>query len=475
MPVSAVRGKGPAAGAKKKSLTSGSVFPTMPGAGVAAGAAPSSFAPRASGAGRASFPRLSGASAVVLDSNADGVSATASILRRATGSAVSSGAPVGAKKRSSVSIPRPPSSKPPSRGAGRKGGKGATVGGGSKRGSKSRGASATSRGTGATSKSRRTASSRGRGRGRGRGKSAKGRGKGSRLRRQLQIIAASLEALQEEEQAVRHGIEVEEELELESYSPIYNVLVMEIVRAQVEQVNIRQRRLNEMLEAFKREGLLGGGGVGLHDDQQASALVERLRERLHSDAVSEMEALKTRNSNLQHSLDEATLAIEKKSSELEILRANYAHKVARTDVDNDEMRARVQATLRTSMLDVERMKGELSRRIDIACAAIRTPSYNTSLEAMQELVQQVREEVQHHHDELTKLVVSIGAKDTFLKSNTDTMHTNLPSLYRAELRKLEKDQLLNLLDVLSFQEGVVDTVGKAIYVITEAQHKTAVM
>lgn len=268
---------------------------------------------------------------------------------------------------------------------------------------------------------------------------------------------------------------MEEELELESYSPIYNVLLMEMVRGQVEQVNRRQRKLNEMLEAFKEEGLLGGSGIGLQDERQIDALVKRLRARLHTDEASELETLKTNNSNLKHSLDEITLAMEKKNSEMEVLRANYARKLARSDVENDAVRAKVEAALHASTLDVERMKRELSHRIDIACASIHTPRYNTSMEALRELVQQVQVEVQQHHDELTRLVVSIGAKDTFLRHESETMHSNLPSAYRTELRKMEKDQLLNLLDVLSFQEGVVDTVGKAIYIITEAQHKTAVV
>ncbi|AIO02540.1 hypothetical protein LPMP_354050 [Leishmania panamensis] len=250
---------------------------------------------------------------------------------------------------------------------------------------------------------------------------------------------------------------------------------MEMVRGQVEQVNCRQRKLNEMLESLKAEGLLGGGGTGQCDEQHVETLVERLRARLHSDAASELEVLKTKNSNIQHSLDEVTLAMEKKNSEMEVLRANYARKLARNDVENDTMRAKVQAALHASTLDVERIKRELGRRIDIACASIRTPHYNTSMEAIRELVQQAQEEVQRHHDELTKLVVSIGAKETFLKDEADTMHSNLPSQYRSELRKMEKDQLLNILDVLSFQEGVVDTVGKAIYIITESQHKTAVV
>ncbi|CAM44171.1 conserved hypothetical protein [Leishmania braziliensis MHOM/BR/75/M2904] len=467
------RAKGPAVGTKKKSSTAVSALPKIHGGYATVGTVPSSFSPRASDTGRASLTWVSAPLTVMPATGADVISSAASPLRKATGSVASSGGAAGAKKSFSTA-PRPPLSKP-ARGGSRRGGKGSAVDGGSKRGGESRGTSVTSGRTRSTSRAPRSTTSRGRGRGRGRGGRGKRGGSSARQQHQLQVIAASIEALKEQEQALRHGVEVEEELELESYSPIYNVLLMEMVRGQVEQVNCRQRKLNEMLESLKAEGLLGGGGTGLCDEQHVETLVERLRARLHSDAASELEVLKTKNSNIQHSLDEVTLAMEKKNSEMEVLRANYARKLARNDVENDTMRAKVQAALHASTLDVERIKRELGRRIDIACSSIRTPHYNTSMEAIRELVQQAQEEVQRHHDELTKLVVSIGAKETFIKNEADTMHSNLPSQYRSELRKMEKDQLLNILDVLSFQEGVVDTVGKAIYIITESQHKTAVV
>ncbi|KAG5488814.1 hypothetical protein JIQ42_00431 [Leishmania sp. Namibia] len=473
MPAAKTRTKGPAAGAKTKSSRADGALPKIRGTSAAAATAPSAFAPRASGAGRVSLPRAPALSTSTAVPRADAVSAASSLPQKATGSAASSGRATSGKKTSASASRRPLSKTVRERGnSGRGGGKGSAVSGGG-----SRGTSVTSREARSTSKTHRSTTSRGRGRG-GRGKhSARGKRHGnSAIRRhQLQVITASMEAAREQEQALRHSVEVEEELELESYRPVYNVLLMEIVRTQVEQVNRRQRALNEMLEALKEEGLLGGGGNGLRDEQQVESLVERLRARLQSDAALELQALKISNSNLQHSLDEVTLAVEKKNSEMEVLRGNYARRLARTDVENEAVRAKVEATLLTSTLDVERIKRELSKRIDIACASIRTPQYNTSMESMRQLVQQVQEEVQRHHDELTKLVVSIGAKDTFFRDDADTMHSNLPSQYRTELRKLEKDQLLNLLDVLSFQEGVVDTVGKAIYVITETQHRTAVI
>jgi hypothetical protein len=310
----------------------------------------------------------------------------------------------------------------------------------------------------------------------GRGGRGRGGGAPKQQQHQLQLVTAALEAAGEEEQTMRHEIEVTQDLEFDSFRPIYNVLVMEMVRGQVEQVNLRQRSLNEMLETLKEEGLLGGDKrQDSREEQRAEELVDRLRERLQNDAVAQVQNLKAENVNLKENLEAMTLALEKKASEMEVMRTNFARKLARSDVENDTTRAEVQATLHASALDVERIKRELAHRIDIACASIRTPRYNTSLEEMRELTRQVQAEIQQHHDELTKLVVSIGAKDTFLKNDSDTMHSNLPTQYRTELRKMEKDQLLNLLDVLSFQDGVVDTVGKAIYVVTESQHKTAVV
>lgn len=131
--------------------------------------------------------------------------------------------------------------------------------------------------------------------------------------------------------------------------------------------------------------------------------------------------------------------------------------------------------------DVDRMKKELTRYIDVACAHIRTPQYNSALRSLQEAVSVVKSEIQLKHDELEKMILSIGAEDTFkLHTNrTDiddienemTMHSNFPVKFRDGLRRLNCDQLLNVLDVLSFNNGTVETVGKALFVINELKRR----
>lgn len=268
---------------------------------------------------------------------------------------------------------------------------------------------------------------------------------------------------------MRRSVEVDEELERETYRPIYNVLLMEMVRSRVEEVNTRQRLLNATFDALHAQG------VNLNKDESIESLIERLRIRLQSEAVSEVQQLKAENASLHERLEEKKLEVDKKTSEMEVMRGGFARKLARFEMENENMKAEVQATLRSSELDVDRMKKELGHRIDIACASIRTPQYATSMGAMQEHVKEAQREVQQHRDVLSKLILSIGARDTFLQDESETMHTNLPSKYRTELQKMEKDQLLIMLDVLSFQEGVVETVGKGLYVMSQTQHQTNVV
>jgi len=294
---------------------------------------------------------------------------------------------------------------------------------------------------------------------------AKRRGSTKRGSKKVPTFAAAVESLDELHNEGRKAIVVEEEMELEGYSSMYNVFVMEIVRYQVGIVNKRQRELNETFEALRSQGVPIADGDGMN------IMIEKLRDKLRSDAVDEMHDLRNTNAGLQELLEEKRLELEKKSGEVEVMRNTIARKLARREAENESLRAEVQAKLHAVSLDVNRMKKELGCRIDIACASIRTPKYNTSLRSMQDLVAEVQEEIQEHHDLLSKLILSIGAKDTFLKDESDTMHSNLPIQYRVDLRKLNQDHLLNILDVLSFQEGVVDTVGKALYVLLEVDQK----
>ncbi|CCW61180.1 unnamed protein product, partial [Phytomonas sp. EM1] len=288
-----------------------------------------------------------------------------------------------------------------------------------------------------------------------------------------QYWTAQFEILEEDQSSQRQAILVEEELEREGYTPVYNVLVMNMVRVCIEQINRQQKLLRDTFDKLQSDGLSIGS------DDSMDAVLEKLRSRMSSDGVAELHRLRAEKASLREQLDAKTLELELRTSDLEVLRQNaictVAQKVARVDVDTENLKAKAERVLLEATLDVEGMKKELLKRIDIASAHLRTPQYGTALRSIRVLAEQTQKEVQRHHDSLTELILSIEAKSNLAKFVSATMHSGIPPEYRKKLRQMSNDKLLNILDVLSFQEGVVDCIGKVLYALEESEHKTAVI
>ncbi|RNF21213.1 hypothetical protein TcG_03206 [Trypanosoma cruzi] len=270
------------------------------------------------------------------------------------------------------------------------------------------------------------------------------------------------------EAAQRVGIEEEEDTTRELFMPDYNLLVMNMVRAQLAIVNDRQQYLNDAFKALRAHGIQLGFG------QDPNAAIEMLRLQVQAEMQKQVDDVRVENGTLRGLLEEKKTELEEKTAEMQGLRDKVNRKLMRFEVESESLKAEVQSALQTSQLDVDRMKRDLGHRIDVASASFRTPKYDTALRSMQDMVRTVQEEIQEHHDKLTKLIVSIGAQDTFLREKSDSMHSNFPTRYRDELRKLDNDRLLNILDVLSFHDAVVETVGKALYVLQKSEHSTNV-
>ncbi|ORC91391.1 uncharacterized protein TM35_000063960 [Trypanosoma theileri] len=341
--------------------------------------------------------------------------------------------------------------------------------------SRSRGGSRSS-----SAASSRRVSGRGRPRSGGRKGSAKGRKslKGRKGTRKGSVSsrrstkgagdATALYTLAAAEEAARSVLMEEEEKGRDALLPDYHLLVMHVVRTQVREVNRRQQQLNDAFKALQAHG------IQLSSGQDPNAALEAMRAKMQADAQRQMEELRVENATLRGLLEEKKVELEEKVTEAQSLRDKISRRLMRFEVENESLKAEVQAALQTNQLDVDRMKRELAHRLDVATASLRTPKYDTALRSMQELAQSVQEEIQEHHDVLSKLIVSIAAQDTFLRDRSDSMHSNFPTRYRDELRKLDKDHLLNVLDVLSFHDTVVETVGKALYVLQKSEHSTNV-
>ncbi|CCW69237.1 unnamed protein product [Phytomonas sp. Hart1] len=247
---------------------------------------------------------------------------------------------------------------------------------------------------------------------------------------------------------------------------------MHMVRVSMEQIHQQQKMLRE---TFQR---LWSDDVPIEGDVSVEAVLDKLRGKLGGDGMAELHHLRAEKASLREQLDSKTLELELKTEDLESLRQHsifmFAQQAARLDVDTENLKTRTQRVLMEATLDVSGMKKELMQRIDIASAYLRTPQYGTALRSMQILTEQTQKEIQQHHDTLSELVMSIEAKKNLAKFISATMHSKIPSIYRKKLRQMNNDKLLNILDVLSFQEGVVDCIGKVLYALEESEHQTAV-
>ncbi|CBH18026.1 hypothetical protein, conserved [Trypanosoma brucei gambiense DAL972] len=352
---------------------------------------------------------------------------------------------------------------PKSRG-GAKGGKKrpSSIGRPSSRGSKgsSRRGSRLSRGSGRTS-------TKGKGGRNSRGKKGK-KSKRSKSFAGADKITYAISSLTLAEEDQRSNIWAMEETERDALLPDYHLLVINMLRAQVVEVNARQQSLNDAFMSRQGNGL----NFLLGDDPAAA--LELLRTQIRLEMQGEVEKLASANAVLSGLLEEKKAELEEKTNEAQSLQDKVNRRLARFEVDCEALRTEVQSALKTERLDIDRMKRELIRRLDMATAALRTPKYDTALRSMQALVQSVQDEIQEHHDNMSKLIVSIEAQDTFVRNKSDTMHSNFPVRYREELRKLDNDKLLNLLDILSFHDSVVETVGKTLYVISSTGYATNV-
>lgn len=275
--------------------------------------------------------------------------------------------------------------------------------------------------------------------------------------------------LMESEATARTALEQCWQRECDQHAPVYRDCLLQLTHARVEQVHARQRQMQDTLDTMRTRGLsvCSLDSAGEEEADGLRRVAQLLHREMNTAAATEVSELRAGQAALQERLDARTQELTRCQAEMQSMHARLTETMARNELDNEEVRKEVRIALTRARLDVENMKKELCHRVNVACASLRTPRYRDAVAAVQEMTSAVGMDVQENHDTLCKLLLSIGAKDMFACDESGTMHSNFPTVYRDCLRRLDKDALLNLLDVLSFQNGVADVVGKTLYVLNE--------
>lgn len=182
------------------------------------------------------------------------------------------------------------------------------------------------------------------------------------------------------------------------------------------------------------------------------------QDQAHRLTVAEQEVVLTKRQ-----LDSATLEVEKLRSENESLRETLKTKLMRNVQEEEKLRGEVRQEVERLTMDWKVHINSLHQRVDEAVLNYHRPQFESNLASLKETAENIRRVVEQQTDRLHLVIDCIGAEDDLVTRNAKTMHSNLSAVYRTELQKFSKEQLLNLVDVLSFELNVPAVVGRAIF------------
>jgi hypothetical protein len=157
----------------------------------------------------------------------------------------------------------------------------------------------------------------------------------------------------------------------------------------------------------------------------------------------------------------ARLEVERLRADNQALRDTLNRALVRGEADNAGLRDGVQQVMRKNEVDYAGLRSALNGRVDAAVLQFHKPQFESAVGGLRDHIDATREAVQAHVKRLRDVVDSIGADDLIVEAKS--MHSNLPDYYRRGLGKFTKEELLTLVDVLSFEAGVVPVIGRAIY------------
>lgn len=211
--------------------------------------------------------------------------------------------------------------------------------------------------------------------------------------------------------------------------------------ARLEEVNAVVEKLNGQIDELA--GRLTG-----HIDRGSSADTSRLH------------FLEKHAYHLEQALSDSNVHVEHLRAENEALRTTLNMRLIHANREMDELRTEVRAEVEQAALDFKTLLQQVHHRVDAAVLQYHKPQFESALTSLKEITKATQDTVDEHSARMHSVIDTIGARGVVVESKT--MHSNVPVRYRAALRDFTPQQLLSLIDVLSFEDGVVDAIGRAV-------------
>jgi chromosome segregation ATPase len=188
--------------------------------------------------------------------------------------------------------------------------------------------------------------------------------------------------------------------------------------------------------------------------------LNRFIEHTQSSDSERMAELERRCAALEHELEAKNAKLEVLAAENRGLTNTLNRTLIKADMEHEAMRAQVHESIEAHKLDFGALRGQLMSRIDSAVLQYHKPKFDSAVQDLKDHQERVTREVEEHTQRLQMVADSIGSTGSVAEARS--MHTQIPPQLRTELGELSKDQLLNLVDSLSFEGGVVAGVAQAV-------------
>lgn len=202
------------------------------------------------------------------------------------------------------------------------------------------------------------------------------------------------------------------------------------------------------------------------DSAEVRKLLKDFMDHEVSQEKKKMHTLEIENGVLKRLLADKCDLASQQEAEITSLKDTLSRKLLRSALENDALRADVIKLAERAKADLDTLVQALHEKIESAVLAFHKPvAFDTALKGLRDLASSANEKLKDQSSQLHDVISSIGHEYAFAiqQDSGKSIHSNYSNRVKKLLGELNKDQLLNVLDAVSFEVGVVEVVGRALF------------
>ena len=265
-----------------------------------------------------------------------------------------------------------------------------------------------------------------------------------------------------DEAAQRHTILESEMIAYTALTAWRNDEVLLGVQLQTERTTAVVSRLDKSLDAHttSSESVASTLNTLTNSTESLHTQLKNFLEWQSSSDATRLKELEQECYHLKELLRQTEDANAKLRAENIGLRQTISRKLVDAEAQFEASKREVTARLEQEKIDFDVFRRSVFQRIDAAVLQYHRPQFEGAVEGLRDHLKEVERSVAAHTARLVLIAESVGSNTSI--PDVKSMHSQLPERLRSQLRNFNKDSLLSLIDVLSFEAGVTTAVASAV-------------